>query len=474
MIGMTLSRTSVVALLVVAWLGCGAEPRPHLFWITADTLRADHTSLHGYARATTPRLEELAADGLVYGQAITLVPKTGPSFATHLTGLDPAVHGVTSNRFSLPDARSGTARSGSAQSGSSGAGILPERLAAAGYATAAFVANPILAPRKGYARGFGRYDEFGKQGSLEPQMRAFFEWAEQHDWSRPTFVWIHYIDPHGPYTPPADLRDRFVGDALFEAEARRVPLDYELPEGVPPNRVLGALPAYQRIGDEDRVAWYVSQYDAEIVAMDRAVGSLLDFLRERDLYAGSGIVFTSDHGESLGEHDYYFEHGWYVYDASLRVPLVIKPPEGVAAASSDVQVSNLDTLPTFLAMAGLTSDPELPGRDLRNAPAEQPQVVANPSTYPERFVAVRTPQYKYIREVASGAEQTYQLVPDAHEEHDVTSTEPKLVERLRADWSRHAVDWARSASAPAERPRPGTLAPTAEEQRQLEHLGYVD
>ena len=144
---------SIIAVLSVLGIAGCAENRPHLFLITADTLRADHTSLHGYARDTTPHLETLAADAWVFEQAVTLVPKTGPSFATHFTGLVPERHGVTSNRFALPET----------------APVLAELLAAAGYATAAFVANPILAPRKGFARGFERYDEFGSRTVSGPR-----------------------------------------------------------------------------------------------------------------------------------------------------------------------------------------------------------------------------------------------------------------------------------------------------------------
>ena len=455
-----MSRRRLGVGLVCAWLvlGCSPEPQPpHLFWLTADTLRADHTSMLGYARDTTPHLARLAADGRNYRQAVTLVSKTGPSFASHLTGLTPEAHGVTSNRYSLPDS----------------VPTLAERLAEQGYTTVAFVANPILAPRKGFARGFERYDEFGKQDPLAVQLQAFLRWAERHDWSQPTFVWLHTIDPHGPYTPPEDLRERFVGDALFAADPRRVPLDYELPEGTPPNRVLGALPKYQRIGDEDRVAWYVSQYDAEIVAMDRAFGKLLGFLRERGLYRDSGIVFTSDHGESLGEHDYYFEHGWFVYDATARVPLIVKTPGNAAAqtGTSDVQVSNLDTVPTLLAMAGAAPPAGLAGRDLRTVPEQGAQRLANPTTYPQRFVALRTPRAKYIRELATGGEQTFRLDRDPAEEHDLTAQDPELVERMRAEWQ--ALEAATRGVAPKAAPS-GELAPSSEEQRQLEHLGYID
>ena len=451
----SLLRTSVcLAWALLVSVGCSEDP-PHLVLFTADTLRADHTSLSGYARETTPNLDALARDAVVFSQAVTLVPKTGPSFATHFTGRLPETHGVTSNRYALPEELP----------------LLAERLAEAGYASAAFVSNPILAPRKGFSRGFDRYEEFGKREGLEPQWRAFSRWAEAHDWSQPTFVWFHSIDPHGPYTPPPSVRDRFVGDPLFTAESRTVPLEYELQEGVPPSRVVGALPRYQRIGDEDRVAWYVSQYDAEIYAMDAVLGRLVTFLRDRSLYDQAALVFTSDHGESLGEHDYYFEHGWFVYDATLRVPLVLKPPaaDRVPPGVRTEQVSNVDTVPTLLALAGLRAPPGLPGKDLLAAAGdERPVLAANPSTYPERFVALRTPEFKYVRELEGGAESAYALVDDPDEEIDISARAPAVMTQLRAQWE------ALRAAQPTPQGRSLPRAPTDEERRRLEELGYLE
>ena len=444
-----------LASALAALVGCG-EPPPHLLLFTADTLRADHAHYAGYPRETTPQLDQLATEGTVFSQAVTLVPKTGPSFATHFTGRSPEGHGVTSNRYALP----------------ADLPLLAETLGEAGYATAAFVSNPILAPRKGFDRGFDRYDEFGKLDGLEPQWRAFRAWAEAHDWSQPTFVWFHSIDPHGPYTPPARYASRFVGDPLFRADARRVPLDYQVEEGTPPSRVIGALPRYQRIGDEDRVAWYVSQYDAEILAMDDVFGRVVGLLRERGVYDRTAVFFTSDHGESLGEHDYYFEHGWFVYDATLRVPLIIKPPGASSPAVRAEQVSNLDTLPTLLALAGVRPPDGLPGRDLlaaeRGAMGEpRPALASNPSTYPERFEALRTPEHKYIRELGSGREQAYDLTSDPAEMADLSERDPALTRGRRERWPalRAALPTPRGRVAPR---------PSAEERRQLEELGYVD
>jgi arylsulfatase len=443
---------SAALVLALFGLACGQEVvQPHLFLITADALRADHTSLFGYSRTTTPNLDAFAGEAHRFPQAITLVPKTGPSFATHWTGLAPAAHRVTSNKFRLP----------------ADAPVLAEILKEHGYDTAAFVSNPILSQEKGFARGFDRYETFGKQEGLDELNAAFLAWAGAREWRRPTFVWIHYIDPHGPYTPPARYRDLFVDDALFRADERVIPLDYEVPEGWPPNRVLGAVPAYQRIEDEARAAWYVSQYDAEIRSMDAAFGEVLDFLREHRLYEQSGIFFTSDHGESMGEHDYFFEHGWFVYDATLRVPLVIKAPGRRDARSQDAQVSNLDTLPTLLAMSGIPIPPDLPGRDILAAPETTALLVQNPSTYAQPFFALRTPAHKYLREIESGAEELYLLEEDPAESRNLIADRPQLASRLREQLHRLRAEIDDSSEAAI------AVEPSEEERALLERLGYT-
>jgi len=443
---------AIIAALAFA-CSCGARPAPpHLFLITVDTLRADHTGIGGYERATTPHLDALAREALVFEQAITLVPKTGPSLATHWTGLPPEAHGVTTNKLALP----------------ADVPVLAERLADAGFDTAAFVSNPILSRKKGFARGFARYSEYPKDEGLADLTRDFLAWASERSWETPSFVWIHLIDPHGPYTPPENLRERFTSDALFRNELRRVPLDYQPAPGAPPNSSLGALPPYQRLGTEDRVAYFVSQYDAEIVAMDEAVGSVLAFLRENDLFEDAGIVFTSDHGESLGEHDYYFEHGWFVHDATLRVPLVVKAPDHDDAGRIAVQVSNLDTLPTLLAMAGVEASAALPGRDLLAELEPRAFLVRNPASYPENLRALRTPEYKLVRNLDTGREQLFALTTDPNEERDVAAEQPERLDEMRRIFDVLASRDGKPASKPV------VVEVDERERALLERLGYTD
>jgi arylsulfatase len=436
--------------LALALAACSGGQAPHIVLVTADALRADHLSLFGYPRDTSPTIDAFAREANVFAQAISVIPKTAPSFATAFTGRHPEEHGVRSNFAALPAELP----------------LLSERLRAAGYRTAAFVSNPALTEAKGFARGFDVYRLLPAEDGVAHVNRAFLAFAEAA-WSQPTFVWLHYIDPHGPYEPPPELAARFLGDEQARG-AFRVPRGYDTSGAG--NKVLGAVPRYQQRADgEDRVAAYVARYDAEIRHVDAAFGEVLDALRAKGLLDGAAVVFSSDHGESLGEHDLYFEHGWFAYDACLRVPLVIKAPGQRDGRRSDAPVSNLDLLPTLLGVAGLAA-PDAPGTDLLRAPAPaDPILVESSDRYPEKFHGARTPRWKYLRRERDGREELYDLASDPAETRNLAAAQPDALRELADFTASRRAEIRRAAVAPPGEPPidPATL-------EQLRRLGYVE
>ncbi len=453
----------MLALIAALTAGCdrpAAKSSPHVVLVTADALRADHLSGNGYPRATSPRLDAFARTAWSFSNAVTVLPKTGPSFVTLFSGLHPRVHLVEANRYRIP----------------SDVPLLAERLKTAGYRTAAFVSNPVLSSGKGYARGFESYRIVDGVAAVNG---AFREWAEAA-WQSPTFVWVHYIDPHGPYTPPADLADLFADDALARAETRRLPLDYAAIPGFPLEYALGAIPRYQRIDGEDRVADYVLRYDREIRHVDRAFGEILDLLAARGLFDASAVIFTSDHGESLGERDYFFEHGWFVDEGSLRIPLFVKPPGTTAAVSISAPVSNLDLAPTILALAGV-EPVGTPGRNLlAPLPDRRPMLIANTSTYPERYFGLRVDGRKYFRRVATareegqlrddpGPEELYDLTADAGETMNLAAVRPEQIAAMRAEMASLLAE-----SRPPAGREPISARDGNQDVERLRALGYVD
>jgi arylsulfatase A-like enzyme len=456
---------TAAALTVLCTASCRAPARPpHIVLISADALRADHLSGAGYPRATSPNLDRFAATAWNFTDAITVLPKTGPSFATIFSGLHPEQHGVTANRYRIPP----------------GVPLLAERLRAHGYATAAFVTNPELAAARGYARGFEVYQLPDDDGGAEP-VRSVERWATAADWSRPTFVWIHFIDPHGPYTPPPAYAALFADDDIARADPRRLPLDYEPLPDFPDAYVLGAVPHYQQIGREDRVAAYVSRYDAEIRYLDDRFARLEALLRDAGVWDAAAVVFVSDHGEGMGEHDYFFEHGWFADEAGLRVPLLVKLPGQTAGRRTERQVTNLDLLPMLLTLARIAPPPGLPGRDpLADDPATRPAVVTNCSTYPVRDAGLRDGRWKYLRDVTASSdwtasdgharEELYDLAADRGETRNLAADRADLVREMRTRFAEEGRRL-RAERAPA---TPDTPAPDPALRERLRELGYLD
>lgn len=448
--------SGLVVAAALAFAACGGRgPTPHIILITSDTLRADHLSVNGYPRATSPALDDFARTAWHFTDAATVIPKTGPAFATLFTGRHPEEHGVRSNFGSIP----------------AGMPVLAERLRSLGYRTAAFVGNPVLRDSMGFARGFEHYEIFDGEhaDAVRAVNVAFLRWAALA-WDRPTFAWVHYMDPHGPYTPPADLERLFIDDAWARSDARVSLASDPTPSGNP-NKVLGAIPLYQRRDGEDRVAAYVARYDAEIRYVDAAFAEVLQFLRRQDLYDPSVVIFTSDHGESLGEHNYYFEHGWFACEPTLHVPLMIKLPGQVEGRVVSDQVSHLDFLPTLLALVGAPGDPTAHGIDVLARPgADRPPVlVENSDQYPEKYYGVRGARWKYLVRSSDGAEELYDRRADRAEAHDVAEREPEVLAELR-DAFAAALRRAREAAAP-----PSAAPPDDPQVRErLRALGYVD
>ena len=316
----------------------GPDRPPHLVLLTIDTLRADHMSLYGYPRQTTPRLEQFAETAVTFDRAIVQWPKTGTSFASMFIGRYPQSTGLT-HRASLeiPPAF----------------GTLPKALKAAGYRSVAVVSNPVLSRELGWDRGFDRYlyswgedlsDElmvFREQLSAKSVNEVAFAALDDllaEDTDQPLFLWFHYSDPHAPYTIPEGSENPFLGDALFEA-AGPTPA----PDKLGPGRWVPGLVE----GRE-----YVAAYDANIAITDQHIGRMLEQLEEKGILSDAVTVVTADHGESLGEHGLFYEHGPLPYNTTSHVPLMIRLPQGRGAGGSRVAepVELLDLAPTLVEL----------------------------------------------------------------------------------------------------------------------------
>ena len=329
---------------LVACTGSSSEleaPR-RVFLITVDTLRADHMGIYGYPRQTSPELDRLAEQGVTFTRAVAQWPKTGPSLASLFTGRYPKTTGLTHRAAQKIPGEYLT---------------LPELFQSAGYSTLGVVSNAVLSAELGWNRGFDEFLEtWTLGGAVSDDPVEHRKWVaaplvnqlaipalERRVDSERLFVWLHYSDPHAPYLLPEGTTDPFLDDA-FDTQEQMI--EHELP----PARALG---------DERRLGFYVAKYDANILVTDSYIGAILDHLESLGLLEDALVIFTSDHGEGLGEHNELFEHGREPYNTTAHVPLFITYP-GVTKPGRQVEhpTELLDLYPTLRDLLQVTGEPE--------------------------------------------------------------------------------------------------------------------
>ena len=418
-----LVAVAAAVLAAVVFAGGAAVPaaeaparavRPNVLLLSVDTLRPDALGWVG-GRNPTPHLDALAAGGFRFPGAVSPAPLTLPAHASMLTGLLPRRHGVRDNGQLLP--------AGGAAGGPS---TLAEALAGRGWATAAFVSGFPLAAGFGLDRGFDRYDdEFsaGRGDRLERPAAATAEaalaWAPTAP--EPWFLWVHFYDPHDPYEPPPGL-------------ARPGPR--------------GA-------------------YDGEVIAVDRAVGTLREGLAAA-AKAPFLTMFAADHGESLGEHG-EATHGFFVYQSTVAVPLVFHQPGRVTPGESAAAARLIDVAPTVLDLLGLPAWEGIDGVTLA------PLLAGREQQPPPAYVESRRPWLSYRwaplaavidggwKLIAAPRPELYDLTADPGETENLIDRERRRARALQTEL--RAIE-ERPAAAAATADDPETLA-------RLRALGYA-
>jgi arylsulfatase A-like enzyme len=384
---------------------------PSLILITIDTLRADRLGCYGYSRNTSPAIDGLARKSILFRNAITPRAKTTPAIASILTGLYPHTHGLRSNWVPLEEEFI----------------TLAEILREKGFRTGAVVGNYMLKRKySGLDQGFDTFDDRMTTRELHRNLRektaeevnqSVFGWLEENR-NNQFFLWVHYQDPHGPYTPPAEYRGQFGRDREDPVAAEEIPRYQRLPD----------IPVSD--GKIDANA-YRAAYDEDIRYCDDFIGRLVEKLEELEL-ADTLIILTADHGESLGEHGYYFEHGKYVYDQSVRVPFLVYSPGKFDPRIIEEQVNIMNITPTVLEILDCPIPPEIEGRSLlsliRGETTEGDEYIFIESM--NRYKAVRDRQWKYIKNISTGKEELYELEKDPGEEYNRADEYPAVTAAL--------------------------------------------
>jgi arylsulfatase A-like enzyme len=440
--------------------GCDRETSgPQLLLlVSVDTLRADRLGAYGSELGLTPNLDALAEDSVVFMTSYAAAPFTLPSVSALMTGRHPEGIGIFRNESVVP----------------ASIPTLASELQGKGWKTRAVVSNYILRDSSGIASGFDRFDdEF-------PQLEIVRGWPERiasdttdaalellddcapGENSR-CFLWVHYQDPHGPYTPPEALHI-----AELERESRNPGSEQLLP--VNGNHSgNGAIPNYQVIDDRRDVGFYRAGYHAEIRYLDGEIGRLLEAIEKRELDERTLIAMTADHGEGLGEDDYWFAHGEYLNDSQLHVPLMFRVPGRAPERRSDI-TSLTDVFHTLLAATSTSPlEPEPPGRDLLAANAEQaqsrPYFASLGGSYLQRRGLIDG-DYRLVvtqRDGIGNARLTHRINGT-----DLTAAAPQIAKRMRRRLNRIS---ARLAAQGREETR---QVLSDDERKGLEALGYVD
>jgi arylsulfatase A-like enzyme/Flp pilus assembly protein TadD len=403
-------------------------PRPQVILITIDTLRPDRLGCYGNRRVPTSTADQLARDGVVFLNAIAQVPLTLPSHVVILTGTYPMWNHVRD-----------LATTGLAE----GIPTLAELFRKNGYVTAAFVSSFVLNSMWGLNRGFDVYDDsiFPKPGKEAPnaalERRASetidrcLHWLQEQG-ARPFFLWVHLYDPHAPYNPPEPFKSRFRSDP----------------------------------------------YDGEVAYADQQLGRLVGFLQAHDFYSGSLILLTSDHGEGLGEHGEQ-QHGLFVYNSTVHVPLIIKPPTGFEKARPTVAqvVNSVDIAPTLAQFCNFPSADfsSFQGRSLlplvQSREAGVPRDGYSESIYPRSSFgwhslhAIETERYHFID---APQEELYDLERDPGETRNLLGVKASVAAPLREKLRSFETRYER-----AEMTKDSEPSVDLEKLRELRSLGYV-
>jgi arylsulfatase A-like enzyme len=419
----------IVTLVLVSTTGVGGfswrtlrqPPAPlGVVIITLDTTRADHLPVYGFTDAAMPHLERLAREGVVFDQAISVAPLTLPAHCSLFTGLFPPAHGVRDNADRPLSSQHTT---------------LAETLRAQGFRTGAFVGSVVLDADRGLAQGFDEYSGVDADGASErapgpPRQRRADEvvtdalrWIDGIDGSR-FFVWAHLYDPHRPYDPPEPFRSR-----------------------------------------------YTDPYVGEIAFADAQIGRLLQALDRRKLLERTIVVVAADHGESLGDHGER-DHGIFVYESVLRVPLIVRAPNVSPRRIADV-VRLVDVMPTVLDLLRV---PQLPvdGTSLVGMLHGKRRHVEldaySESQYPMRFGwsplrALRADRYKLID---APRPELYDLERDPFERRNIYDERRDLARALA-----QRLTTFEGQISPSPRDDGTDTVPRAELRQRLKSLGYI-
>jgi arylsulfatase A-like enzyme/Tfp pilus assembly protein PilF len=408
--------------VVATWFFFRPDASPlgirNVLLISIDTCRGDYLSCYGYRSRTTPNIDALAAEGILFENAITPIPQTLPGHSSMLTGTIPPYHGVHDNLGYLLHESDIT---------------LAEILKDAGFTTGAIVSTIVLDSQSGIDQGFDTYDDHFespmegnpiKQRQGGETTRLAVDWLDQHK-EKHFFLFLHYFDPHAIYEPPEPFASRFAS----------------------------------------------SPYAGEIAYTDHCVGQVLAKLKELGLYDSTLIIITSDHGEMLGEHG-EGTHAYFIYESVIRVPLIFRLPGQNKPARIESISGLIDIVPTVCSLLNIEIPEQVEGVDLSASfngqafPVQDRQMFCE-SFYPVKYKAnsllgILNDRFKYIQTTRP---ELYDLIQDPREAKNLVEEQPQRARMMKDQLAQILKQSVRESQRRTQ--------VDAQTIKQLESLGYV-
>ncbi|MBC7327218.1 sulfatase [bacterium] len=399
-----------------------------IIFIAVDTLRADHLHCYGYKHLTSPNIDELAEQGLIFLNAYANGIPTTPAFTTIFTGLHSITHRVVSHggdeflSFAVP--------------------FLPEILRENGFRTCAV--DNLYTIKPYFARG---YEFYINPQSRSPHLigadeinREAIGWLKSH-YKEDFFLFIHYWDPHSPYLPPEKYRKMF-----YEGKDPFDPANTSMKRA---ERQL-SYPFFKKwhydlLGNPTDADYIIAQYDGEIRFVDEAVGELLNVVSELGIEEDVLIVLTSDHGENMTEHDFFFDHQG-LYEPTVHIPLIVRYGSKFPNKRIETPVQHIDLMPTILEIAGVKGDFRFDGKSLlplmsgEEGESEQRLIVSTECTW-RAGISIRKGDWKLIKTIDQGlyvtpSKELFNLKKDPLEERNLYGIEKDRGDELELELCR--------------------------------------
>lgn len=448
----------IVAAFLLHVSGCFQNRKtPNVILITVDSLRPDHLSCYGYEKKTSPNIDKIAQEGVLFKQAVSVAPWTYPAMFTLFTSAYPHVHGMTAFQGALRDIP-----------------LLPQVLRSRKYYTAAVCSHYVLSNIKKLTRAFDEFISIEAKHENSWVVRnakvvtdKAVSWLN-NNYKKRFFLWIHYMDTHGPYNPPSPYDTMWNEptanngfDGLSVSQSRWLGV------GGVPKFVTETL----NLKDMSRQE-YISRYDGAITFLDSQIGVLSAELKSRGLQKDTLVIITADHGESLGEHN-YFGHEFLLYDTMLKVPLIMKYPDVLPSSKVIVeQAGIIDIMPTVFDIMHLKNSLSIDGRSLLSTVVGKSKhrnrhAYSHYHNYNKQMFAVRTEGWKLIFTENEKRYELYNLEEDPRELKNVFSENQQKAKLLKVELEHFIKRVHRST--------PGAAKPSLDKEamEKLKSLGYV-